>query len=101
MLVAFYFSLKVFSFFTSWLWQSTSDKCSSFLKRLNNVKFQFKFYFCFFFIMILRIYLLHFKLPFLFCFAYTRIDKAIHDNKIVVPVQYSIAQFFFYSFSQP
>lgn len=47
MLLAFYFPLKVFSLFTSWLWQSASDKCSSFLKRLSNAKFLFKFYFCF------------------------------------------------------
>lgn len=48
MLVAFYFPLKVFSFFTSWLWQSASDKHSSLLKRLSNVKFLFKFYIFFF-----------------------------------------------------
>lgn len=51
--------------------------------------------------LILSIYSLHFKHPLLFCFAYTWIGKAVHDSKIVVSIQYSIAQFFFYRVSQP
>lgn len=102
MLVAFYFPLKVFSLLTSWLWQSASDKHTGFLKRLSNVKFLFKCYiFFFFFMLIISMYSLHFKLLLLFCFAYTWRDKAVHENKNVVSLQYSIAQFFFYSFSQP
>lgn len=91
MLVTFYFPLKVFSFFTSWLWHSASDKCSRFLKRLSNVKSLFKSYFCFFNADSQHILTTFQTSPsVLFC-LYLRVcswkDEAVHDNKIVVYFQ--------------
>lgn len=100
------FSLWIFLFFILWLLQNGSNKCSSFLQRLGDIKSLFLIYFCYLSCQFLaHTYCISHISPVLFCLyicVWSWLYSAAHNNKVILSLQHlSIAQFLFWSLAQP